>query len=79
MERHGLDKLVNRRTEAKRKRSAWAMTAVSCRPSRAPGGSRAAWRARGWPEERAEAVVGPAGDAWSRPNAGGGTGGEEWR
>jgi hypothetical protein len=35
---HGLEKLVDRRTKAKREHSVCAMAAVSCRPGSAPGG-----------------------------------------
>jgi hypothetical protein len=35
---HGLEKLVDRRTEAKRERSVRATEAASCRPGSAPGG-----------------------------------------
>jgi hypothetical protein len=46
MERHGLDKLVDRRMEAKRKHLACAMVAASCRPGRARPSRKTAWRPR---------------------------------
>jgi hypothetical protein len=57
MERHGLDKLVDRRTEAKRKRSACATAAASCRPGRARPSRRTAWRPRRKLEGRAKVVT----------------------